>query len=194
MGDFFRKEKNELFLQRFSQDPQTGAWSLKAPFVIFKAKSPGKIFSVKGVRVTVKTELSGYALSFSFPDGRKTVKATLGEDDMGDMLDKTSDSYKSASPILRAAVAELCRLHATCSTNSPLISGCVVDNFAASKSYPGRKLHLELKSRSPFGNPLVSGMEKENFLIHQVTAADCDKIWYQGKTDEDLQVQVTVAR
>jgi len=83
------------------------------------------------------------------------------------------------------AIEKLCKDHATCSSSSPLISGCVVNNFAASTAYPGHKLHLELSKSVPVQNPFVSGNEKECFLIGQVLDTDCKLIKYLGTAAED---------
>jgi len=60
------------------------------------------------------------------------------------------------------------------------------NNFAASKIYLGHKLCVELKTRKPFGNPFVSGLEKECFLVGTLNDTDCSLIKYFGNTNEEL--------
>jgi hypothetical protein len=116
----------------------------------------------------------------------------IKEDEMAGLIAERSDAVKSKT-IRHQVALFLCKNHATSSAQSPLISGCIVNNFDKSLKYQGHKLHLDLKDRTPFQNPFVSGLEKEYFLIGQVKDADCKVIKYYGKTDESLDLLVNPA-
>lgn len=69
-----------------------------------------------------------------------------------------------------------------------------MNNFAKSRTYPGRKLLIDLESRVPINNPFRSGEEKEYFLVGSVVADDCTSITYLGRVssigDESLELDV----
>jgi hypothetical protein len=195
MADFFRKERAEGFTTRFTP-PAPGAnyWQLKGP-LIFQAKAypQGRRMSVKVGGQTILVECK---VDFNKLTLRKVVNGapagatiTILESEMLGLIAERSDTAKSDT-LKHQSALYLCKNHATSSANSPLISGCNVNNFDKSLTYPGHKLHLELKERTPFQNPYVSGLEKEYFLIGQVKDSDCKVIKYLGKTDEDIDVLV----
>ena len=182
MNTFFRKERPEIFLERFSEPTlPTNAWSLKS-HTIFKAKSAQKKFTVnlKGKYIQINCVVEGTNLKLTYIDGSQKT-ALIQEKEIGALLKikKESDDIKSL------AVKNLCQTHATSSKSSPLISGCVENNFKASKGYEGYKLCLELKIREPFANPFVSGNEKEYFLVGKVEDLDCKLIKYLGKDSKN---------
>ena len=185
---FFRKERDALFLQRFaSPSPPTNAWRLRSN-VIFEAKNARgtKQMTVNfgGQRIALSCRVQGTSLAFTPAAGGATRSFTIAESDMSNLLTARPNTLEYA------ALAQVCRDHATSSRSSPLISGCAVDNFAASRTYPGRKLCLDLKVRQPFANPFVSGREREFFLVGQVASNDCRLIKYFGATNENLDVLV----
>jgi hypothetical protein len=185
--DFYRKERPNIFLERISlPEAPVNAYTLKSS-VIFQAKNAGqKIFQVDvaGKKYNLIAQASGTELLItSNPNkpGEKTKMLRFSEANMTDILknnDKDSLNYQIAK--------KLCKDHATSSASSPLISGCTVNNFGASVTYPGYKLHLKLRSRQPFDNPFVSGNEKEAFLIGKVTDSDCEAIVFLGETSENV--------
>lgn len=178
---FFRKERPNIFAERFSAPtPPANAWTLKSN-TIFKAKSNLKSFNVtfKQKPVKVTCHVVGTNLQLSIPGTAKPI--IIAEDAIATILES-----KKVDDLLYLAMKKICQDHATSSMSSPLISGCTVDNFDASKTYPGHKLCLELKNRKPFANPFVSGLEKECFLVGKVDDLDCKLIKYFGKTDEDF--------
>jgi hypothetical protein len=184
--DFFRKERPEVFLTRL-QAPTEGKnfYSLRSA-VIFEAKnaSGAKKFAVEvsGRKRRLKATVSGKTLVISEDEGPNKDKV---------LLHLTEDSMHTALSLPRSAQAaslacqvarRLCQDHAVSSSSSPLISGCEVNNFAAATAYEGQRMHLTLKSRKPFANPLCSGNEKEVFLIGRVEYADCELVKYLGST------------
>ena len=76
MNTFFRKERPDIFLERFSEPtPPTNAWSLKS-HTIFKAKSARKEFTVKLKEKYIKIIciVDGTNLKLTYNDGsQKTV-------------------------------------------------------------------------------------------------------------------------
>ncbi len=185
--DFYRKERPEVFNQRFiAPAPPTNAWTLSSN-LIFQAR---RAHGTKNFRVTVNAQQMALTASVMGNDlfvvGQgggpgQNVQERISEREMGDLLegtDRTSLRYQIAK--------KLCQDHATSSASSPFISGCVVDNFAASRTFNGCKLHLKLRSRRPFRNPFVSGLEQEYFLIGQVADTDCTSIIYLGTNNENL--------
>jgi hypothetical protein len=186
--DFYRKERPHIFTDRvnFPAHP-TNAYTLKSP-VIFQAKNAmgQKKFqvAVAGKTYNLIAEVSGNELlitSDPTKPGEKTKMLRFSEANMADFLKNSS-----AQPLYSQIARKLCKDHATSSASSPLISGCAVDNFKASLTYPGYKLHLKLRFRQPFENPLVSGNEKEAFLIGSVVESDCEAIVFLGETNENV--------
>jgi hypothetical protein len=185
--NFYRKERPNIFLERISfPEAPVNAYTLKSS-VIFQAKNVGqKIFQVDvaGKKYNLIAQVSGTELLVtSNPNklGEKTKMLRFSEANVTDILrnnDKDSLYYQIAK--------KLCKDHATSSASSPLISGCTVNNFGASITYPGYKLHLKLRCRQPFENPFVSGNEKEAFLIGNVAEADCEVIVFLGETSENV--------
>ncbi|MEZ5404322.1 MAG: hypothetical protein R2729_31875 [Bryobacteraceae bacterium] len=191
MSDFFRKEREDVFASRFAMDPSGKAWTIKPPGVIFQAKNfQEKTFNAivngQGVAVRCKVDGSRRGLTFTYQAGPALKTETLTETAIAALMLSRSNLY------LYEAVCYLFKKHASASTNSPLISGCVASNFQASTAYPGRKLRLVLKNRAPIPNPFSSGVEKEHFLIGEVTASDCQQVWYLGHAAENLKELVSL--
>lgn len=180
MYDFFRKERVDVFTTRFSPPrPPTNAWTLRDQ-LIFQAKG----YNLRRT-LWIKHKGRNRELTISVI-GSWIVANLLGakiyfiqEPQAAGILKK-----RNKKSVRYLVLSKLCEIHATSSRQSPLISGCAVDNFRASRRYPGCKLHLLLKHRGPFANPYVSGNEKEYFLIGQVHANDCEIIHYLGRTGE----------
>lgn len=180
MHDFYRKERREIFIARFSP-PVRGivVWRIKSN-VIFQAKNQlfreiGVNFNGTNAKVNVGLE-SGNKISIKGWTGKKQLDIVWRENDIADALasPKLSDEYLIAKA--------LCEAHAKSSSKSNFISGCKTNNFEASKSYAGHKLHLQLRDRIPFDNPFSSGIEKECFLIGNVLTTDCSGISHLGET------------
>ncbi|MGH8517979.1 MAG: hypothetical protein ACREUE_11020, partial [Panacagrimonas sp.] len=144
----FRKERDIYFRMRF-QAPTASkpGWSLKGPD-IFKAKKEYKSFVVDGKRVICRVGLNS-AITIEGITPNKII--TINEIDIPRYLLTTSVSMSAK------VIKQICKDHATSSSSSILISGCIENNFAAGKAYPGYKLRVDLKSRVPFSNPFVSG-------------------------------------
>ena len=174
MSLFYRKESPAIFAQRFSKPaPPSNAWSLKSNLV-FDSKQKAKIVTVKSKRISCSVMGSAIQLSgFGKPK-------IIFEKDIAAFLAEKSDD------VVYLALKQICKDHATSSRSSILISGCVEDNFSASTTYPGHKLCVKLKTRTPFANPFVSGLEKENFLVGSLSDTECDLIKYFGETKEEL--------
>lgn len=171
---FYRKERPEIFNSRFSAPTQAlNAWTLKS-HKIFEAKQKTKIVTVQSKRITCTVQGTNILLQ-GLP---KTI--TVTENSIADLLKSKSNDIENL------VIRQICKDHATSSRSSILISGCVENNFAASRSYPGHKLCTELKTRKPFANPYASGLEKEYFLIGTLNDTDCSLIKYFGKTNEEL--------
>jgi len=186
MADFFRKERDDVFKTRIAAPtPPTNAWRLKSS-VIFQAKNyngaKNTTVSVGDATIAVSCTVSGPRLTIKRTD-KPLFSLVITEAEMGPILARREASDKDT---LEYRVLEmLFKQHATSSSTSLLISGCAVNNFAASLAYPGHKLHLELKARVPVANPFVSGNEKEVFLVGQVLDTDCSLIKYYGQTAEN---------
>jgi hypothetical protein len=181
--DFFRKERLEVFNRRFTIPSRPDeAYSLKS-HIIFEAKNAN---GEKQISVTFGNK--NYAFCVIAYSSRlfvlnKTNKATgfsLSETEMDNILTARQNSLEYA------VAAQLCKDHTNASLKSPLISGCIVNNFAMSQSYDGYKLHLRLRLRKPFRNPFVSGLEKEYFLIRRVLDTECEIIHFLGRTGEHV--------
>lgn len=180
---FFRKERENVFEGRFAAiDAAVGDYRITNG-VIFQAKNQGvKKFAVKlnSESYYLISELVGNELlirSDPAKFGRKIPVLRFSEGTIADVL-----KNRRTVPLHTAIADKLCKDHATSSASSPLISGCNEDNFAASRTYGGYKLHLEMTFRQPFQNPHVSGLEKEYFLIGRVLETDCESIYFCGKT------------
>lgn len=186
---FYRKERPEIFTTRFSSPTSpTDAWRLTSN-VIFQAKNVNeKKFSVthNGRPVQLSCTVAGTSLAFSTVDAPSASSFTIAESEMGELLARKPDTLKYL------ALAKICRDHATSSRSSPLISGCVVNNFHANTNFPGHKICLDLQSRRPFPNPFTSGQEREHFLVGWVLATDCRTIKYLGSIHENKNVIVNV--
>lgn len=180
MHDFYRKERREIFLARFS-GPVRGidVWRINSN-VIFQAKNQsfhnvGVTFN--GINAIMRVGLeSGNKISIKGWIGKKQLNIVWRENDIAVALRSPmlSDEYLIAKA--------LCESHAKSSSQSNFISGCKTNNFKASKSYAGHKLHLQLRDRIPFENPFSSGNEKECFLIGSVLTTDCSGISHLGET------------
>lgn len=189
--DFFRKERPAVFEERFKAPaPPATAWSLKSR-LIFQAKnySGSKKFKIKvaGVDYSLDVTVQGTEIFVKKQVGQPGPNTSLriSEGNLADALD-----HPNESSLLYNVARKLAKDHATSSASSPLISGCNVDNFQASKTYTGNKLCIKLRIRQPVKNPFVSGLEKEYFLIGQVLDTDCESILYFGSTDETLNETV----
>ncbi|MEP3478790.1 MAG: hypothetical protein ABJZ55_06055 [Fuerstiella sp.] len=189
--DFYRKERPSVFEDRFSV-PSTSApfYGLKTA-VVFEAKNftGEKRFSVTvaGAKRMLIATVAGDGFFLLIKSQAKDVKPhvnfAMTDANMHDTL-KSLPRTEQANSILYQVAKKLCVDHATSSKSSPLISGCIVNNFAKSSAYDGFKLHLKLKHRQPFENPFASGNEKEYFLIGRVTDGDCKSINFYGRTNE----------
>jgi len=185
---FFRKERPHIFEQRFRRPAGNSPCQLRGNLV-FQAKNASgqKTFRVRvGSRdYDLVATVSGTDLIIqnqrANPTAALSINRRLTEADMA-----RATRSQLGDAVMHAAVKKLCQDHATSSAHSPLISGTIVDNFAASRTYPGDKLSIELNFRQPFGNPWASGNEREHFLIGSVSSADCRIIKYYGRTDESL--------
>ena len=186
--DFFRKERPEVFQARFAlPTPATNYYALRTN-TIFQAKNFAleKRFTVTvggQVRKLVATVQGTELLIRSQPDDAKpAVTLRLSDANMSDAL--TQDPTGRANSVLYQVAKKLCQDHATSSASSPLVSGCIENNFHRSATYDGFKLHLVLRARRPFQNPFVSGLEREYFLIGRVLDTDCSSIRFLGRTNE----------
>jgi hypothetical protein len=174
MISFYRKERPEIFNQRFSAPSQVlNAWALRSD-KIFEAKKTVKVVTIQAKKITCTVQGTNIILS-----GLSKI-ITIPERDIANLLQSKSDDVKCL------VLKQICKDHATSSRSSILLSGCVSDNFSASKTYPGHKLCVELKARKPFCNPFASGLEKEYFLIGTLKGTDCNQIKYFGNTNEKL--------
>lgn len=187
--DFFRKERPKVFEKRFSA-PTSATEAYRLEFsVIFEANgaTKPKYFRIslekQGIDLTVTVSGSELLVTNNTnkPIRGEKVMLRLSEANMADAL-----KARNEKSMIYLVAAKLCKDHATSSASSPLISGCIQDNFAASKSYDGYKLCLKLPFRQPFANPFVSGLEKEYFLIGQVLDTDCTSIQFLGRTNQNL--------
>jgi len=196
--DFYRKERPQIFEARFKTPSSTENWYGLKTNTVFQAKkfSGEKRFSVTvaGQQRTLVASVSGNELLIkSQPsDAGPHVILRISEANMHDTL-KSLPAASRDNSILYQIAKKLCEDHATSSASSPLISGCIVDNFERSRAYDGFKLHVKLKSRQPFENPFVSGLEKEYFLIGKVKDTDCQSIHFFGRTtDRGLNERVNL--
>ncbi|WP_157232155.1 hypothetical protein [Hyalangium minutum] len=187
MSDFYRKESETVFNERFKTlNSRQGSVGLNG-HLIFQAKNytGEKVFTVttaKGVTGSIRlkcTVVDGPMLRIVRCDNSNTLVFEGDEVDVAAILNPKS---KLRGTLKYEAIAKICKDHATSSAHSPLISGCKTNNFSQNTRYPGRKLHLVLKVRTPFSNPHVSGNEREYFLIGQVHDTDCKQIEYLGRT------------
>jgi hypothetical protein len=189
MPDFYRKESETVFNERFKTlNPQKGSVALNG-HLIFQAKNytGEKIFTVTTARVDGKA--GSFKLKCTIVEGPKlrivrcdNPNKLVFEGNEADVAAILNLKRKLKASLNYEALAKICKDHATSSAHSPLISGCKVDNFRQSTKYPGHKLHLILKTRTPFQNQFASGNEKEYFLIGQVHDTDCKQIKYLGRT------------
>lgn len=184
--DFFRKERRDVFLSRISAPTAERNFYRLRSGTVFQAKNANgaKRFTVTvaGKTLKLKATVSGTTLVITDdtkPNGTPPL-LSLTEADMP-ALQALGLEQKKAS-LACQVMNRLCADHALASTHSPLISGCVVNNFEASKTYAGERLHLQLKTREPFLNPLASGNEKEAFLIGRIESKECTLIKYLGST------------
>jgi hypothetical protein len=186
MADFFRKERDDVFKTRIATPtPPTNAWSLKSS-IIFQAKNyngaKSTTVQVGDAAVAVTCTVNGSSVTIKRAD-KPLFSLVITEAEMAPILARREVNEKDT---LEYRVLEmLFKQHATSSSNSLLISGCTVNNFAASSAYAGHKLHLALKARTPVVNPFASGNEKEVFLVGQVLDSDCSLIKYYGQTAEN---------
>jgi hypothetical protein len=194
---FFRKEAPAIFEARFSK-PRSPAntWALTSNVVFQAKKYDGtKSFSptVNGVRRKVQCTVDmnlNLVLQEVSNSGVNVGKPILvSETKMTELLARKKGAVGFDTLECQAA-RMLCSDHTTSSKSSPLISGCIINNFAKSKTYLGHKLHLVLRTRTPFRNPLVSGEEAEYFLIGRVLDTDCAAVTYLGATNEDKNEKV----
>jgi len=189
--DFYRKERPEVFQARFKAPSPAENWYGLKTHTVFQAKrfSGVKQFSVTvaGQQRKLAASVSGNELLIkSQPsDARPHVNLRISEANMHDTLKSLPATSRDNSMLYQIA-KKLCQDHATSSASSPLISGCIVDNFKMSRAYDGFKLHVKLKFRQPFENPFVSGLEKEYFLIGEVKDTDCQSIHFYGRTNQNI--------
>jgi len=190
--DFFRKERENIFNQRFNIPTSINNYYVLKSNTVFQAKKYNgtKTFTVtvnnqkqKLIASVVNNNSLGVKSDPTVTSNR--INVIITESDMANIFKSTSVSNRNKSMNYQIA-KRLCQDHATSSASSLLISGCIVNNFAQSVAYPGCKLSLKLKSRQPFENPFASGNEKEYFLIGRVLDTDCQVIQYLGKTNESL--------
>lgn len=190
--DFYRKERPAIFTDRFSVPSASEPYYGLKKAVVFEAKnfSGEKRFSVTvaGEKRLLVATVAGdgffLVIKSQVNDARPHVNLAMTDANMHDTLKSLSHTERPNS-ILYQVAKKLCIDHATSSKSSPLISGCIVNNFEKSSTYDGFKLHLKLKHRQPFENPFVSGNEKEYFLIGRVTDGDCKIIHFYGRTNEN---------
>lgn len=174
MFDFFRKERDYIFISRFEKT--SNDWKLKSS-TIFKSKKDTKSFTIiiDGKKINIKCAVSGKDIVITTLHNGLDI--TVKEENIATLL-----ATKPHDSIAYHAINNLCKSHATSSASSLFISGCAVNNFEEGKVYPGYKLKLKLLSRVPFANPHVSGLEREYFLVGSVSDSDCDEIEYLGQT------------
>lgn len=186
--DFFRKERPEVFQSRFTTPTQAANYYCLRSNTIFAAKN---FTGTKSFTVTVggqvrklEATVQGAELLIrnQAVDPKPPVMLRLSEANMNDAL--TQNPAGRANSLLYQVAKKLCQDHATSSASSPLISGCIENNFHRSTTYDGFKLHLLLRIRRPFQNPFVSGLEREYFLIGRVLDTDCSSIRFLGRTNE----------
>lgn len=189
---FFRKERPEVFKATVSvPEGPTAPYKLKSS-VIFKAKNAdgSKLVTVvlKGRPVKLKVSVQGTKLVIkNADDGAKpAVNTSIEESAIASLLE-----LRRQDTVEYLTLKQLCQTHAKASTSSPFISGCVENNFEASKAYAGFKIHLELNTRQPFKNPFVSGTEKEYFLVGRVSESDCKWIRFLGEVSSTKNESVS---
>lgn len=188
MPAFFRKERPHIFEQRFRRPAGNAPCQLRGNLV-FQAKNAGrpKTFRIRVANrdYDLVATVSAHDLVIqnqrANPTATLTINRRLTEADMASAV-----RGQLGDAVMHAAVKKLCQDHATSSAHSPFISGTIVDNFAASRTYPGDKLSIDLNFRQPFSNPWASGNEREFFLIGSVSSTDCRIIKYYGNTAESL--------
>lgn len=189
--DFYRKERPEIFQARFRTPSVAENWYGLKTNTVFQAKkfAGEKHFSVtaSGQQRKLIASVSGNELLIrsQLSDARPHINLRISEANMHDTLKSLPVASRDNSLLYQIA-KKLCKDHATSSASSPLISGCIVDNFERSRNYDGFKLHVKLKFRKPFENPFVSGLEKEYFLIGEVKDIDCQIIHFFGRTNQNL--------
>jgi len=179
MTTFYRKERTDIFNRRFSVPSRlSNAWTLKSR-TVFEAKQKIKAVTVLKKKITCYVQGANILLQgLSRP-------ITILEQDIADLLKLTKPN-----DIVCQVLKQICKDHTNSSSSSILISGCVKNNFAKSKDYPGHKLCVEVKTRKPFFNPFGSGEENEYFLVGTLNDTDCSLITYFGKTNEELICRV----
>ena len=179
MITFYRKERESVFKDRFSINPNDNSWRLTSP-VIFACKLREKTkvvtVSVDGVSSKYGCRVDGTSLNFVRISGNGAQQYGIKENEIKGILDGGDTTEK-------ALIRRLCIDHAASSANSPFISGCIVDNFHNSRRFDGIRLALNLRTRIPFANPNVSGNEKEYFLVGSVYPGDCSVIKYLGSNN-----------
>ncbi|UKE68448.1 hypothetical protein K8O61_13225 [Xanthomonas cerealis pv. cerealis] len=183
MNIFYRKEREHVFQRRFERVSNMGnLWRLRAR-KIFECKlgaaTKTLVVTVNGNTSKYACTVQGNALHFRKETGPGNQVYLVAEAQIPGIL-------QGADDVRNALMVKLCRDHAAASTHSPLISGCIVNNFQMSAAYPGRNLALHLKHRTPFANPHVSGLEREYCLVGRVTSDDCEFVKYLGSQTERL--------
>ncbi|MDR2883487.1 MAG: hypothetical protein LBV09_00080 [Deferribacteraceae bacterium] len=203
MADFFRKEKIERFEERFRFTPGTG-WSLigddifvcKSVFMAQEsAKSRGEAF-IEGINARSKKidgiaygcignslVLQGTIRNITVPNNYPS-RFQIAGDTMTIPEATVAAIMEGSANNLQKFISEIFKNHAKASSNSPLISGCIQNNFGTNEAFSGYKLKLVLNSRVPIRNPHTSGTEAEYFLIGSVKRADCTAIQYLGWSKE----------
>ena len=181
--EFYRKERFEVFKRRFTFNQESNRWEKKGD-VVFQAKLRANDFSKK---VKIKKDNSatidvyyGYTdvnkLRIEYTRGSRSFKFNWSESDLKEIINNNLANYS----FRRKIVENIMKIHTRASTNSPLISGCIVKDYVTENSFPGRVLKLNLREREPIENKWCSGNEKEFFLIGKVSERDCDGIVYLG--------------
>lgn len=192
MADFYRKERPEIFEDRFKKQ-DNGHWKLVGN-IIFQAKAypDGRTLTVKvnNVAATYKCTVNGAVLSLQKSAGG-SVQGPVMKITETDL--KTLLSERSGTTPQHLAAHFLAKQHATSSSSSPLISGCIENNFKNATTYESQNLRLVLKTRVPVANPYVSGLEKEYFLIGQVKDTNCSAITYCGTNKTTVEEIVDLA-
>lgn len=180
--DFFRKERPEVFEERFTAPtPPLRAWGMRSQ-LIFEAKAANKVKKFKvtanGKEMALEATVMGCEVLVRNQANSNTPATLLrlSEANMADALESRIETS-----VIYQVAKKLCKDHATSSASSPLISGCIENNFGANSTYDGYKLQLTLRHRQPFMNPFVSGLEKEYFLIGQVLDTDCVTMTFLGQ-------------
>ncbi len=197
---FYRKERPELCQSRFDIKNDGDVIVISDDKIIFKANGVEKYSAGRELLVKVNTVVKNdrpeyeykneYNVTFDsetncifYSRKKEKEKHPITEKYAKELLDKSrvlknqSMGKKSGGEAESFHVLyELCRLHATASDKSFLISGTIINNFDAAKKYKGTHLVAKLKGRTPFANPHASGTEKENFLIGTLREKDIDSL------------------